>query len=186
MLFCLILILPANSVQTACDVFTIGDTSRPRVDMIDISSYQSGLTQANFNKMKALGVQTVIVKLTEGTTYTNPAAAQQIRFAKNAGLSIRVYHYARFNTPALAAAEARYFAKVAKSLGLSSNTMFYADMEEGVTATSDVVSNLRTFFNTLSSAGFSNHGTYTGHGYRYCDQIVNVLGKSRAWIAQYP
>ncbi len=181
------MILPANIVaQQACDVFTIGDAGRPRVDMIDVSSYQSGLTQANYNKMKAFGVKTVVVKLTESTTYTNPYAKAQIKMAQNAGLEIRVYHYAQFTTAAEAKNEAAYFAKVAKSFGLSSKVMFYADMEEGKTATSNVVNNLKTFYSTLAANGYSNYAVYTGHGYKYCDAIVNILGQKKAWIAQYP
>lgn len=181
------MILPANIVaQQACDVFTIGDAGRPRIDMIDIASYQSGLTQANFNKMKALGVKTVVVKLTESTTYTNPAARAQINMARAAGLEVRVYHYAQFTTAAEARSEASHFAQVAKSYGLSSSMMFYADMEENKTANSSVAGNLRAFYSTLAANGYSNYAVYTFLSYKSRDEVVNILGQKKAWLAQYP
>ena len=181
------MILPANIVaQQACDVFTIGDAGRPRIDMIDIASYQSGLTQANFDKMKALGVKTVVVKLTESTTYTNPAARAQINMARAAGLEVRVYHYAQFTTAAEARSEASHFAQVAKSYGLSSSMMFYADMEEPKTANSSVAGNLTAFYSTLAANGYNNYGVYTFLSYGSRAAVVNILGQKKAWLAQYP
>lgn len=57
----------------------------PRKDAVDIASYQSWMTQADFNSLKTSGVKSIVVKLTEGTNYTNPYAANQIKMAQNAG-----------------------------------------------------------------------------------------------------
>ncbi|WP_435404190.1 glycosyl hydrolase 53 family protein (plasmid) [Lactiplantibacillus plantarum] len=54
------------AADTQVDSWKIGDASRPRVDAVDVSSYQDGMTQANFNGLKAKGVKTVIVKVTQG------------------------------------------------------------------------------------------------------------------------
>lgn len=110
------------------DSWTIGDPMRPQVTAIDIASYQAGLTQANYNTMKALDIKTVIVKVTEGTYYTNPYAAEQISRAQNAGLNVAVYNYAKFNSTQAAVAEANYMATYLCNYGIAKNILVIADM----------------------------------------------------------
>ncbi|WP_396425274.1 GH25 family lysozyme [Lactococcus cremoris] len=113
------------------------NTSLPRKDAVDISSHQSWMVQADFNAIKAAGVKTIIIKLTEGTEYTNPYASSQIQMAKSAGLNIAVYHYATLKgadkqnvADSLAVQEANYFANTAKKLGLSTNIVMIMDCEQ--------------------------------------------------------
>ncbi len=110
--------LPAAN---APDTLYSDNTSLPRKDAVDISSHQSWMVQADFNAIKAAGVKTVIIKLTEGTGYINPYASSQIQMAKSAGLNIAVYHYATLQGAnsqdagnSLAVQEANYFANTAK------------------------------------------------------------------------
>ena len=84
----------AVPAANAPDTLYSDNTSLPRKDAVDISSHQSWMVQADFNAIKAAGVKTIIIKLTEGTGYTNPYASSQIQMAKSAGLNIAVYHYA--------------------------------------------------------------------------------------------
>lgn len=176
-------------IRVAATVATIsiGNSSIPSVDAIDVSSYQSNLTQANYNKLKALGVKGVVVKTTEGTGYTNPYAKTQIARAKAAGLNVTVYHYATFTSATSAKNEAKYTASVLSSLGVSKSTLVFADMEEPTTIGSSSVSSwLNTYWSTLNSYGYTNHGVYTSYGYTYRAQMVNTVGAKKAWIAGYP
>ena len=75
-----------------CDVFGIGDGRYTHGDAIDVSSYQSGLALNDYKQLKAKGIKTVIVKISEGTGYLSPAASNQIRNAIQAGLKVAVYH----------------------------------------------------------------------------------------------
>ncbi|ATO55132.1 hypothetical protein LC20001_05575 [Loigolactobacillus coryniformis subsp. coryniformis KCTC 3167 = DSM 20001] len=172
--------------DASVDTWTIGDSSRPTVDAVDISSYQSGLTQANFNRLKSLGVKTVIVKLTENTNYTNPYARSQIQMARNAGLTVEVYHYAKFATAIAAANEARHLGNVMRSLGLGGNIRVFADMEDRSTYSSNIAANLNKFWSVLSSYGYTNHGVYTYVSYKYRDAVIRTVGASKTWMAQYP
>lgn len=172
--------------DASVDSWTIGDSSRPSVDAVDISSCQGGMTQANFNTLKQLGVKTVIVKLTENTNYMNPYASSQINMARAAGLNVEVYHYATFSTASAAIAEANYLADVMGSLSLSGDTLVFADMEDASTYAADVAGNLTQFWNTLSSRGYTDHGVYTYVSYAYRDAVVSTVGASRTWMAQYP
>lgn len=72
---------------------------------IDIASYQAGLDTSNIE------ADFVIVKVTQGISYTNPALDQQVRRARQAGKLIALYHYANGADPI---AEANYFLDVAK------------------------------------------------------------------------
>lgn len=185
------------------------DLSLPRKDAVDIASYQDWMTQADFNSLKSSGVKTIVVKLTEGITYTNPAAKTQIKMAQNAGLSIAVYHYARLTgansqsaANSLAIQEAAYFANVAKSFGLSSNTVMIMDCEQPYTdgsgkvigpnpLTVDWATAGVQFANRLKTNGYNNTKFYTsaswiGTNTATCQMNYNTLGGPKnLWAAQY-
>ena len=171
--------------SSTTDVWEIGSAGRPTVDAIDVSSYQSWMTQDDYSKLKSLGVKSVIVKVTEGQTYKNPYASTQVAYAKNAGMNIDVYHFVRFKNSTEAVEEANNVIAEMKSLNLAKNTLIFADVED-TTLGSSVGSNLQTFWNTLQSSGYSNHGVYTYKYYYARDQVVNTVGKARTWIAEYP
>jgi len=67
---------------------------------IDVSAYQS-------ETYSTAGLDFVIVKATEGLSYTNPRLAAQVKRARDAGLIVGFYHYPHMaNDPV---AEANYF-----------------------------------------------------------------------------
>lgn len=171
---------------TVADTWTIGDTTRPRVDVVDVSSYQSGMTQADYNTLKSLGVKTVIVKATEGTTYTNPYAVSEAQMANQAGLNVDFYHYATFSTTAEATAEAANLVSFLTTNSVSKSVLIFADMEDSQTYSVNAEANLNAFWSTLSAAGYTNHGVYASKYYAYITAVTNTVGSSRVWMAQYP
>lgn len=175
-------------LRTEPDRFSIGDTRYTSADAVDVSSYQNWMTQADFNYLKKIGIKTVIVKLTEGSTYLNPYAQQQMKFARNAGLNVSVYHFVRFNTQGGGNREGQYLANKMKNLGLGTGTLIFADIESEETQESNInmQNALQAFWNTLNHYGYTNHGVYVGPGYKYLTQVVATVGKSRTWLAQYP
>lgn len=114
------------------DVITEKQTGRPRWDFIDVASYQSDLSVSDYEYMKKQGITGVVVKLTEATTYKNPYAKTQIENAKKAGLKVSTYHFSRYTTKSGAEKEAEFYAKVAKELKLSSDTIMVNDLEVGL------------------------------------------------------
>lgn len=64
------------------------EAEAPRLNVIDIASYQSGL---DLTKVKVDGV---IIKATQGTTYVNPCCNKHYAQAKQAGILRGLYHYA--------------------------------------------------------------------------------------------
>lgn len=185
------------------------DNTLPRKDAVDIASYQSWMTQADFNSLKTSGVKSIVVKLTEGTNYTNPYAANQIKMAQNASLNVAVYHYARLTgansqsaANSLAIQEATYFAKIAKSFGLSSNIVMIMDCEQpyrdgsgNIIDPNPITADWATagvqFANTLKTNGYSNTKFYTsaswiGTNTETCQMNYNTLGGPKnLWAAQY-
>ena len=176
----------SSTRATTPDSFNIGDPTYTRGDAVDVASYQSWMTQDDFNKLKELGVKTVIVKITEGQTYVNPAASKQIAYAQNAGLNVAVYHYATFNNSSNGYAEGQHAAETMSSLGLGSNTLIFADMEDTKTYSVNAQANLNSFWSALTAAGFTNYGVYTYSNYLYRDAVIATVGREKTWIAQYP
>ncbi|MFD1433136.1 GH25 family lysozyme [Lacticaseibacillus yichunensis] len=176
-------------VRLAATVPTIiiGSTSIPAVSAIDVSSYQSWMKQSDYNQLKKLGVNAVVVKTTESTTYLNPAASNQIKYAKAAGMHVSVYHYAHFTTNSEAVSEAKQTAAGLVKLGLAKNTLIFADMEEPDTIfISGVQANLNQYWTTLRSLGYTNFGLYTSAGYSSTAAMVATVGEARTWVADYP
>ena len=166
---------------------TAGTAGLPKMDVVDVSSNNGNISVASFKKMHQYGVDAVIVKLTEATSYRNPYAATQIANAKAAGLKIGAYHYSWYTSSSSAKSEAKYFTKYANSLKLSSDTLMVDDLEDTYTMTNNVTNNAKAFNTQVKSAGFSNTSTYTGMYYENTTGLnFSYIGNARAWIAQYP
>jgi GH25 family lysozyme M1 (1,4-beta-N-acetylmuramidase) len=78
----------------------------------DVSNWQHPYGQAiNWRAVKAQGASFAFVKVSEGSTYVNPYAANDLRQARAAGLYVSGYHFGRPRLPlSTAAADARRFA----------------------------------------------------------------------------
>lgn len=182
-------IIMVAATATTVKSFAIGqDITVPSVDAVDVASYQSWMTQANYNQLKAAGVKSVIVKISQGTSYSNPYAATQIKYAKNAGLNIAVYHFATFSSTSSAVSEAKKTISTLRTLGLPASTLVFADMEDTATNTSAVSTNLNSYWATMNANGYTNHGVYTGglFGSTYAANTSGTVGASKTWYAQYP
>ena len=75
---------------------------------IDIASHQAGMNPAQVD------ADFVIVKSTQGTSYTNPYYKQHYQQAKSAGKLLGLYHYVAGTG---AKAEAKFFVDSAKAIG---------------------------------------------------------------------
>ncbi len=178
--------LNAMRSSDTCDVFGIGDGRYTHGDAIDVASYQSGLTLNDYRQLKSKGIRTVIVKISQGTGYLNPAASNQIRNAIQAGLKVAVYHYATFNNSGSGWNEGRHMVDCLRKLGLGPNTLIFADMEDRATLNNQVKNGLNSFWGALNNAGYRNHAVYVYAGYKYRDAVISTVGRSRTWLAQYP
>lgn len=166
---------------------TAGQSGTPRMDFVDVSSWNGRLTTADFDKMKQHGVKGVVVKLTEGTYYVNPSARAQIASAQAAGLRIAVYHYSKYQTPASAVSEADYFTKQVKNYQLPNHTVLVDDLEDVATRQGNVTQNVRSFRDRLAANGYPRYMLYTSPSYIAETQLKPYqFGLRNIWMASYP
>ncbi|MGE8204749.1 glycoside hydrolase family 25 protein [Heyndrickxia sp. NPDC080065] len=85
---------------------------------IDISHYQNESGKIDWNKVKADGVEGVMVKATEGITWTDKYFYENVKDARSAGLYVGAYHYTYADTVEIAEKEAAFFLNYIKGLKL--------------------------------------------------------------------
>lgn len=164
-----------------------GQSGTPKIDFVDVSSWNGNLLFDDFKKIKNYGVKGVIVKLIEGKYYLNPNARLQINNARQAGLKIAVYHYSKFDSSSEAVLEADYFLKHVKQFGLSRETVLVNDLEDSQTQRSTVTANAVAFRNRLVTSGYSKHMVYTPPNYITLTKFdVRLFGNRNIWMASYP
>ena len=121
---------------------------------IDEASYQSE------NIASYPGAKFAIVKTTEGLSYQNPKARAQIASAKNAGIPVGGYHYARFSADSnMAVKEGNYAVENAKNMGIPVGSIYACDWESGsgnyVDRGADASANaILAFMDTVAQAGY--------------------------------
>lgn len=154
---------------------------------IDVSGYQED-SVAYFQLAKSKGVMGVVVKLTEGSedgsAYVNPRAEAQIRNAATVGLRVSCYHFARYTSNADAQNEARFFVKIAKQYGITSDTRMVDDAE--VHSVADYNSATAAFLNEVKALGYANVGLYSMKSF-FTSGILNShgFGEAKIWDAGY-
>ena len=122
----------------------------------DVSSHNPD-TPGYFQALKNTGCKGVVIKLTEGTYYTNPLARNQIANTKSHGMKVNAYHFARFTSVGGAQAEANYFLRALKSHGVGTDAVVVNDFE----ATHASVAALNAFYGPLEAAGYKNISIYS-------------------------
>ena len=63
---------------------------------IDVSAHNGDI---DFDRVKKEGVEFVIIKATEGSTFKDRRFIENVRKARKAGLKVGAYHFFRFDTP---------------------------------------------------------------------------------------
>ena len=95
---------------------------------VDVSSFQD----ADLSQFANLGAKFAVVKLSEGLDYRNPKAQAQINSAKDNGMMVSGYHYARFSANSgVAVQEGHYAVNSAVAVGLPKGSYLACDWETG-------------------------------------------------------
>lgn len=154
----------------------------------DVASYQPD-TLAFFQAMKNAGVKAVIVKITQGSNpgdaYVNPKARNQIKYARQVGLLVHAYHYAKFHGVADAKAEAAWFVKNARDHGIGPESVMALDVEDKVNKW-EVTEDSNAFLQYVRDAGYPNVDLYTGASWIWAKRVDrNRLIAKNLWIASY-
>ena len=95
---------------------------------VDVSSFQG----TDLTKYANLGAKYAFVKVSEGLDYRNPKAQAQINSAKDNGMMVSGYHYARFSANSgVAVQEGHYAVNSAVAVGLPKGSYLACDWETG-------------------------------------------------------
>lgn len=155
-----------------------------RMDMVDVSNYNGDMTVANFQDMiNNYGVKAMVTKISEGTSFKDSVAANNIKTAQAAGLYVNGYHYARYSTVSGAIAEADYSAKIAQADGLPAGAVLATDVE------SSEQSGLSKAQNDANNQAFMTEVAKYGYRstiYTMGSWVGTVMTVSSGWIASYP
>jgi GH25 family lysozyme M1 (1,4-beta-N-acetylmuramidase)/LysM repeat protein len=164
----------------------------PNVDFIDVShyNYQSGLPLGFYQMIKRSGVKGVVVKVSEGTSYLDPAAAVNIANARQAGLEVSAYHFARYTSNSSAVQEAKWFDQMLKLVGFNKATDGYVviDIEAANLANSpaNLTQYTNTFINEMKSLGYQKIDIYSSSYYYNSMFLPHSLIINKPWLASWP
>jgi len=175
--------------------FTFGVSSfaeEPDADFIDVSHHnrELGLPLAFYQTIKASGVKGVVVKVSEDRYFVDPAASVNIANARQAGLIVSAYHYARFTSKTSAKAEAQWFDKKLKLVGFNKAKDGYVVVDVEADNLSNSSSKLtqctNTFISEMKKLGYTRVDLYSG-SYFYNHQLKpRTLIINKPWLASYP
>ena len=167
-----------------CTLATTPNVEAARTDMVDVSNHNGDMTVANFQDMhNNYGVKAAVTKISEGTTYKDAYAANNIKTAQAAGLFIHGYHYAHYSNVSEAIAEANFAAQTAKADGLPSGSVLVTDVESTEQQHND------PGLNTQSNIAFINQVAKYGYRsdiYTMGSWVDTVMQVKKGWIAAYP
>ncbi len=165
----------------------------PSIDFIDVSHHnaEQGEPLSFYQTMKAGGINSVVVKVSEGQNYLDPAASVHVANAKQAGMIVNAYHYAHFTSNAQAKLEAQWFDKKLKLVGFDKNKDGYVviDIEDDslkAIGASKLTDYANTFIKEMKSLGYSKVDLYTGNSFYNTYLKPGQLSVDKPWIARYP
>lgn len=159
---------------------------------VDVASYQP----SNVGGYHGKGASFCIVKLTQGTGYSNPKAAGQVQSARNNHMYVHAYHYAEFGSSvSKAKKEADYFISKAKqsNIAIAKSRYLWLDYENGNgnVATGSKEANtpaIIAFMEAIKAAGW-HVGLYSGASLLRTNidtaKVVKKFGTC-LWVASYP
>lgn len=96
LLILLIALLSAACNRPGNTTHTVPGFSGHEIVGIDVSAHNGDI---DFERVKAEGIEFVIIKATEGSTFKDKRFVDNVRKARKAGLKVGAYHFFRFDTP---------------------------------------------------------------------------------------
>ena len=148
--------------------------------IVDTSSFQSD-SFSFFNGLKSHGASGAIVKLTEGTHYTSPKAANQIANAYKAYGVVAAYHFWHYGIN-----EAQYFLDKVKKMGLDRSTWLALDVE-APDLPQKCTAGINKFLGYLYANGYHNLMVYGSASWFQEGRInqAHLHKYAKLWVASY-
>lgn len=184
-------LLTSSLLQSNTTTTTVNDSYIPVKSYgVDVSGYQN----TDLTKYSQAGAKYTIVKLSEGTWYTNPNAQGQVNSADKLGMATYAYHFANFSdSTAEAEKEADFAIQQAQKVGIKPGTYFAIDWETEGNAnvvdgnTEQNTSAILAFMRKVSAAGYKPlvyTGAYNFQNHLNVSEIIKQFPNS-LWVASY-
>ena len=184
-------LLTSSLLQSNTTTTTVNDSYIPVKSYgVDVSGYQD----TDLTKYSQAGAKYTIVKLSEGTWYTNPNAQGQVNSADKLGMATYAYHFANFSdSTAEAEKEADFAIQQAQKVGIKPGTYFAIDWEtEGNinVVNGDTEKNtaaVMAFMKKVQKAGYLPlvyTGAYNFQSHLNVSEIIKQFPNS-LWVASY-
>ena len=184
-------LLTSSLLQSNTTTTTVNDSYIPVKSYgVDVSGYQD----TDLTKYSQAGAKYTIVKLSEGTWYTNPNAQGQVNSADKLGMATYAYHFANFSdSTAEAEKEADFAIQQAQKVGIKPGTYFAIDWEtEGNINVVDGDTEKNTaavmaFMKKVQQAGYLPlvyTGAYNFQSHLNVSEIIKQFPNS-LWVASY-
>lgn len=160
---------------------------------VDLSSNNGATSttdqEANwYSNLVSKGAKGAIIKLTQGTTYTNPLFASQKANVISAGMKfIGSYHFLTSTTVAGAQLEAKYFLSELQANSIDKNAIVACDIESGtLPKDKDTLTSMITaFYKILTDAGYSNTADYGSSSWFSSRFDHTATGAKYSWNAAW-
>lgn len=157
--------------------------------VLDVSAFQPQACYFSFwSKWKARGVKGGIVKLSEGTGWTNGYGASQIAAIKHEGLMASGYHFSRFRGDTYQAVqEANLAIACARQMGLPQGAPLVLDYEERLGYRASNTQAVVAFLKCVKAAGYLPvFYSYSGMANLWDFEAIHAATGAVMWIAAYP
>ncbi|MEQ4551059.1 GH25 family lysozyme [Weissella sp. GP1] len=155
----------------------------PRMDMVDVSNWNGYLSVDDFVTMRNAGVKAVTVKISEGTWYKDPTAANNIANAQAAGLYVNGYYFAYATDNATAVQEANYASAMAQADGLVVGAVLAVDAES---PDQMAIGPAMQPVNATAEAQVRVAGGYRSTTYTMSSHLNTTPDGDKTWVASYP
>lgn len=160
-----------------------------RFKAVDVSGYQPQACKSSWwLALKAKGVLGAIIKLSEGTYYRNPYGTAQLLAAKQAGLKLSGYHFARFvGNSWQAKQEAQYAVATAHAMGLEAGSPLVLDYELRQGWSGSNTQACIAFLKVIKTAGYKPvFYSYSGMRQLWDYEVMYRATGCKFWVAAYP
>ena len=158
---------------------------------IDVSKWNGDI---NWNKVKASGIDYVIIRAGYGTSTVDPNFKSYIEGASAAGLKVGIYWFSYATSPEKAKIEAEKCLQTINPYRNKITYPVYYDFEyasvdyaqkQGVTVTKSLATEMaNVFINTVKSSGYDT-GIYSNKNFSDNYFESNLLYSNNFWVAQY-
>ncbi|MDF2791847.1 MAG: lyzozyme [Neobacillus sp.] len=182
----------ALSMGLAFSFWISGYAATPDADFLDVSHHNAevGLPLSFYQTLKQGNINAVVIKVSEGEYYVDPASSVNVANAKQAGMIVHAYHFARYTSNDSAKKEAQWFDKKLKLVGFDKSKDGYVVVDVEASNLSSNQSALTEYTNSflkeMKDLGYSKVDLYSGSYYYNSRLQPKGLVVDKPWLAAYP